>query len=344
MGTWRVGVSRDLRGDDGGAVHDLGFELLEAEPEIEWDFLPDHAPVLSPETVAGFDAIMLWGAGGVSAATLAGADRLRLIARFGMGLDAIDLSACSERGVLVTVAPDAVASAVPAGAMAMVLALAHRLPEKDRLVREGRWGEAFDYVGLGAEGRVLGVIGVGNIGAALLRMADPFGFRLLAFDPHTHSREHPVPDRVERVELETLLGESDFVCVACPLTERTEGLIDRDALGLMAPAAHLVNVARGPIVDSRAVAEAVSEGRLAGAALDVFENEPIEPDHPLLELGDEVILTPHAVAYTRAAFRSLGVSACRAVLAVARGEQPEHPVNADAVGAGGGRRWDSTVR
>jgi phosphoglycerate dehydrogenase-like enzyme len=332
----RVGVSRDLRGDDGELVHDLGFELLGDEPGVSWEFLPDHAPVLAPETVAGFDALMLWGAGGVSPETLAGADRLRLIARFGMGLDAIDLDACTERGVLVTVSPDAVSGAVPAGAMALILSLAHRIPEKDRLVRENRWEDAFDHVGLGTEGRTLGVIGVGNLGAAVLRMADPFGFRLLAADPHTHSRSHPVPERLERVSLEQLLCESDFVCVACPLTDRSRGLIDREALELMAPHAYLVNVARGPIVEEQALAEALAAGRLAGAGLDVFATEPLATDSPLLGLGDRVILTPHAVAFTRAAFRALGLSACRAVLALARGEAPEHPVNREALASRAG--------
>jgi phosphoglycerate dehydrogenase-like enzyme len=334
--TFHVGISRDLRAANGVPVHDLGLELLGGDPRIRWDFLPVHAPVLPAEAVAGYDAVMIWGAGGVAASTLAGADRLRLIARFGMGLDAIDLEACTARRVLVTIAPEAVTTAVPAGAMAFVLALAHRLPEKDGLLRDGRWNEAFDHVGLGTNGRTLGVIGLGNIGAAMLDMAAPFGFRLLGHDPHTHTRRRTYPPSLERVDLETLLRDSDFVCIACPLTDSTRNLIDADRLGLMRPDAYLVNVARGPIVDSYAVAAAVRDGRLAGAALDVFENEPIEPDHPILGLGDKVILTPHALAYTQAAFRSLGVSACESVLAVAAGEMPRNPVNPEVVGPAAG--------
>lgn len=334
MSGFRVGLGRDLRGADGRPVHDVGLELLEAEPGVEWDFLPEHAPVLPPAALRGFDAVMIWGAGGVSAETLAGADRLRLIARFGMGLDAIDLPACSRRGVIVSFAPEAVEATMPAAAMALVLALAHRLPEKDRLVREGRWYESFDHVGLGTAGRALGVIGVGNIGAGMLRMAEPFGFRMLAWDPHSHTRRHVVPAAVERVDLETLLRQSDFVCLACPLTERTHNLIDRDRLALMPSHSYLVNVARGPVTDSRAIAEAISAGRLAGAALDVFENEPIEPDHPLLGLGDRVILSPHAVGYTQAAFRTLGLAVCAEVLRVAAGEAPVHVANPDALAGG----------
>jgi phosphoglycerate dehydrogenase-like enzyme len=329
---FRVGVGRDLYAGEHVAVHDLALELLDEAPNVAWEFLPEHSLELAPEAVSGFDAIMIWEPGGVSARTLAGADRLKLIARFGMGLDAIDLDACEEHGVLVTIAPDAVVTAVPAGAMAFVLSLAHRLAEKDRLVRSGRWDDRFGYVGLGTTGRVLGVIGLGNIGSSILRMAEPFGFRLLGFDPHTHTRQRVMPDGLELVDLETLLRTSDFICVACPLTDKTRGLIDRERLALVRPDAYIVNVARGPIIDSYAVADAVREKRLAGAGLDVFENEPIEPDHPLLAL-DEVLLTPHAVAYTKAAFYTLGSSACRAVLAVARGETPEYVVHPAAVSA-----------
>jgi phosphoglycerate dehydrogenase-like enzyme len=326
---FRVGVGRDLRAGEAVAVHDLALELLDEAPGVEWEFLPEHTPELSSAAVADFDAIMIWEPGGVTAATLAGADRLRLIARFGMGLDAIDLAACAARGVMVSVAPDSVSTSVPTAAMALLLALAHRIPEKDRLVREGRWDERIDYVGRGTFGRTLGVIGIGNVGSAVLRMAVPFGLRLLSFDPHAHSHPHQVPAGVEEVDLATLLGRSDFVLVACPLTVRTRGLIDAEALATMAPHAYLVNIARGPIVDDIAVAAAIRAGRLAGAALDVFDPEPIAAGHPLLDLP-QTILTPHAAAYTSASLRRLGATACGAVLAVARGEEPAHLVGADS--------------
>jgi phosphoglycerate dehydrogenase-like enzyme len=299
---FRVGVGRDLRAADHVAVHDLAFDLLDDADGVEWEFLPEHTPELSPAAIAGFDAIMIWEPAAITAATLAGADRLRLIARFGMGLDAIDLDACADQGVMVSVAPDSVSTSVPTAAMALLLALAHRIPEKDRLVREGRWDERFEYLGRGTFGRTLGVIGVGNIGSTVLRMAEPFGLRLLSFEPHTHSHAHQLPAAVAESDLTTLLERSDYVLVACPLTARTRGLIDRDALALMAPHAYLVNIARGPIVEELAVATAIREGRLAGAALDVFDPEPIAPDHPLLGLP-QTILTPHAAAYTSSSFR-----------------------------------------
>jgi phosphoglycerate dehydrogenase-like enzyme len=322
---FRVGLTRDLRGDDGTLVHDLSLDLLAANPRVIWEFLPRREPVLSPDTIAGFDALMVWEPGGIGAETLAGAERLVLITRFGMGLEAIDLEACARHGVIVTTSPFAVREVIPAGAMAFVLSLAHRLSEKDRIVRAGRWDSRFTLVATGTSGRTLGVIGLGNVGRGLVRMAEPFGMRRIAFDPYADASA--CPPGVELVDLESLLGRSDFVCVTCPLTAETYHLLNRGRIALMRPGACLINVGRGPIVDTRALADALRNGHLGGAALDVFETEPVGLDHPLLAL-DNVILSPHAIGYTDAAFRGLGADACANVLAVARGQLPHHIVKA----------------
>ena len=169
MSPFRVGVTRDLRGDDGRVVHDLGLERLEVEAGVELEFLSRHELELPADAVRGYDALMIWEPGGVTAATLAGGDRVALIARFGMGLEAIDLDACTARGVLVTTAPDAVREAMPAGAMALLLALAHRISEKDAIVRAGRWEDRVRLVGCGTFGRTVGIIGMGNVGRASRR-------------------------------------------------------------------------------------------------------------------------------------------------------------------------------
>jgi phosphoglycerate dehydrogenase-like enzyme len=325
---FRVGVTRDLRGADGQPVYDLGLDALGAVAGVTWEFLARHEAELAPSTIAGYDALMVWEPGGITEATLAGAARPVLIARFGMGLEAIDLDACTRHGVLVTTEPYAVREVMPAGAIGFLLALAHRIPEKDRLVREGRWDDRFGLVGTGTAGRTLGVVGLGNVGRGVVRMAEPLGLRRLACDPYADPAS--VPAGVELVALDVLLRSADFVCVTCPLTPETHHLINRGRLAAMKRGAQLINVARGPIVDTLALAEALRDGHLAGAALDVFEHEPVEADHPLLRL-DNVILSPHAVGYTDAAFRGLGAGACRSVLAVARGEVPEHVMNAAAL-------------
>lgn len=158
----------------------------------------------------------------------------------------------------------------------------------------------------------------------MARRTEPLGLRCVAFDPYVEPAT--VRAGVELVDLETLLARSDFVCVTCPLTPETHRLIDRRRLESMRPGGYLINVARGPIVDTLALADALREGHLAGAALDVFETEPGEPDHPLLTL-DNVILSPHAIAYTSSAFTGLGATATSNVLAVARGAVPRHIAN-----------------
>jgi phosphoglycerate dehydrogenase-like enzyme len=316
---FRVGVSRDIEGVDGRPVYDLS--ALDAAG-VEWTWLRSGGELTSDD-VAPFDAIVLFHPR-VTAATLAGAGRLALVARLGVGVDNIDVDACTRADVLVTVTPDSVRRPMAAGAMTFVLALAHRLPEMDRHVRAGRW-ERFAHVGMGLAGRTLGIVGLGNVGRELARLAAPFGLHLVAADPFVTDG----PEDVELCTLDELLGRADVVVLTCPLTEETWHLIGAPQLARMKPTAYLVNIARGPIVDGAALAGALQAGVIAGAALDVFDPEPPRLDDPLLAL-DNLILAPHAIGLTDELFRLGGQSAARAVLAVRDGRLPEFPLNPEA--------------
>jgi phosphoglycerate dehydrogenase-like enzyme len=316
-------VTEDVRGADGGPVYDLS--LLDERSDVDWEWMRGEGE-LEPSDLAPYDAIVLFHPH-VTAASLRGAERLRLVARLGVGVDNIDVAACTACGVLVTVTPDSVRRPMASGGMAFVLALAHRLTEMDRHVRSGGW-DRFAHVGMGLDGRTLGIVGLGNVGRELALLARPFGLRILAADPFVTEP----PAGIELCPLEELLVATDFVVVTCPLTEETYHLLDAERLALMRPSAHLVNIARGPIVDGAALANALGSGRLAGAALDVFEPEPVRPDDPLLAL-DNVVLAPHAVGLTDELFRLGGQSACRAVLAIADGRVPEFPLNRSALEA-----------
>jgi phosphoglycerate dehydrogenase-like enzyme len=316
----RVGVTADLRGDDGRSAYDLA--LLDEATDVEWEWIRGEGDLTADE-VAPFDAIVLFHPH-VTAATVSAPGRLRLIARLGVGVDNIDVDACTAAGVLVTVTPDSVRRPMASGAMAFVLALAHRLPEMDRLMRSGGW-HRFAHIGTGLQGRTLGIVGLGNVGRELAGLARPFGLRLVATDPYVEAA-----DEIELCSLDALLAEADFVVVTCPLTDATYHLVDERRLALMKPTAFLVNVARGPIVDGRALAKALRERRIAGAALDVFEQEPLDPADPLRAL-DNVLLAPHAVGLTDELMRLGGRSASRAVLAVHEGGMPEFPLNPAAL-------------
>lgn len=326
---FRVGLTRDFLKPDGTlGFGDIGLELLDQAPGVEWEFLPENTPELLPEQVRGYDALLVL-APRVTAATLAGSERLSVVARFGVGYDNVDVPACTEAGVLLTITPDGVRRPVALTVITLLLALSHRLLEKDRLTREGRWAEKLGHMGQGVTGRTLGVIGFGNIGREVFRLAQPFGLRHLAFDPHLPS-DAGADQGVELVDLDTLLTQSDFVAVCCALTPDTHHLLNAERLAQLKPNAYLINVARGPIVDQQALTTVLRERRIAGAGLDVFEQEPVDPNDPILTL-DNVIVAPHALCWTDECFLGNGRSACESILDVAAGRVPRYVVNRDVL-------------
>ena len=327
---FRVGITRDfLKPDCTIGFGEIGLRLLEADSWIELEFLAEDTRELRADQVCDYDALLVLGAR-VTAATLAGADRLAIVARFGVGYDSVDVAACTDAAVLLTITPDGVRRPLASSVLALLLALSHKLLIKDRLTRAGRWAEKLDHMGMGLTGRVLGIIGLGNIGREVPTLAQPLGMRHLASDPYATAPDAAAIG-VELLPLETLLAEADFVVICCALTTETHHLIDGARLALMKPSAYLINVARGPIVDQVALTAALQGGRIQGAGLDVFEREPIDPDDPLLRL-DNVILTPHAICWTDECFRGIGRSACAGILEVAAGRVPPHVVNHEVRG------------
>jgi phosphoglycerate dehydrogenase-like enzyme len=329
--TFHVGLTRDfLKADGSFAFGDIGLDLLDAAPDLAWDFLPPpQVPgELQPEEISDYDALLVLGPR-VTAHALEGADRLRLLARMGVGYDSVDVPACTRNGILLTITPDGVRRPVATSVLAYILALSLRMFDKDRLTRAGRWADKLDHMGTGLVGRSLGIIGLGNIGREIVRLARPLGMRHLTFDPYL-SAEDAARDDVELVDLETLLRTSDIVSINCALTPETHHLLNAERLALMQPTAYLINTARGPIVDQPALTAALAARRLAGAALDVFDVEPIDPSDPLLAL-DNVIVAPHAICWTDQCFQAMGQSACRSIVDLAQGRVPSFVVNPDAL-------------
>jgi phosphoglycerate dehydrogenase-like enzyme len=322
---FRVGVTRDVRRHDGTLVFaPIGLEALD-RPGLVRSFLDEDRGELMPTQLADLDALFHFSPA-VTAASLVGVERLALIARHGVGLDFIDLDACTERGIAVTITPTGVTRAMASAAVAFVLALSHRLLQRHEHLVAGRWSEGrFDLLGLGLTGRTLGVIGYGRIGREVARLLRPWELRVLVAQ-----RSDPRDPDVEHVALEELLEEADVVVVACPLTPTTHHLLDAGRLALMKPSAILVNVARGPVVDQTALAAALGEGRLAGAGLDVFEHEPVDPADPILT-APGFVGAPHALGYWDELFRRCVEDACSAILDVAAGRVPSDIVNADVL-------------
>jgi phosphoglycerate dehydrogenase-like enzyme len=249
----------------------------------------------------------------------------------------VDVAAMTKAGVLVANTPNAVPRPVATIALTFILALAHRLLAKDRITREGRWPERLEHMGTGLTGRTLGVIGAGRIGKELLRLARVFDLKLLAADPYAETLELSYIG-ARHVPLHELMPESDFVVVACLLNEETRGLVGARELALMKPSAFLINVARGPVVDEKALYEALAARRIAGAGLDVFDQEPTPADNPILKL-DNVIVAPHALAWTDELFGNIARTAIAAVLAVHNGRRPQFLVDPAALAHPRAKAW-----
>jgi D-3-phosphoglycerate dehydrogenase len=337
---FKVGVSADLFDSRGEPT--FGREPLSLLDSLSWEKLPPGLRAITPAHAEAYDALYLNSQKVDSSSVATSNLRLKLISRHGVGYDAIDIPAMTKAGVLVANTPDAVRRPVATIALLMILALSHRLFTKDRLTREGRWNERVEHMGMGLTGRTLGVVGAGGIGKELLKMARVFDLRLLATDPYVdfatieslHARKHT---------LDELMIESDLVVITCLLNDETRKLIGARQLALMKPTAYLINVARGPIVDEQALYEALSARKIAGAALDVFEEEPTPASNPLLKL-DNVIVSPHALAWTDELFSSIARTAIGALLSAHAGRRPQFVVNPEALSHGRVRGWLSHER
>jgi phosphoglycerate dehydrogenase-like enzyme len=322
----RVGLTRDILDSRGEpAFGRAALEILDRDPNLEWEYLPAVVSEIDAELTAQYDALYV-NIARVPAAAVERADcRLRVVARHGVGYDSVDVAAMTRAGVLVTNTPTSMPRPVATTALTFVLALAGKLFLKDRLTRSGRWHERMDNMGLGLSGRTLGVVGAGGIGKELLRMARVFDLKLLATDPVANDVELGYIG-ARKVDLDTLMRESDFVVVCCLLNEHTRHLIGAEALAKMKPTSYLINVARGPIVDEKALIDVLQKHRIAGAALDVFEQEPIDPENPLLTM-DNVIVTPHSLCWTDECFHNMASTGLRSIVDALNGRIPEFLVN-----------------
>lgn len=268
----------------------------------------------------------------ITAEVIAACPSLKVIANIAVGHDNIDVAAATARGIVVTNTPGVLTEATADLTFALLLAVARRLPEAERYLRDGRW-QRWDVdllCGSDVYGRTLGLVGLGRIGQAVARRARGFGMRVLYSAPRAAPAEVAAELQARHLPLDTLLQQSDFVSVHVPLRQDTRHLISVEQLCRMKRGAFLLNTSRGPIVDEAALVAALEEGLLAGAGLDVFEQEP--KVHPgLLELPN-VVLLPHVGSATvgvRTLMCTLAAQNCTAVLT---GERPPHPVNAEVLG------------
>jgi D-3-phosphoglycerate dehydrogenase len=265
----------------------------------------------------------------VDASALEAANRLKIIARYGVGIDRVDIAAATAKGIMVTNTPGANSAAVAELTIGLILSLARHIIRANEAVLRGGW-PVLD--GIGIRGKTIGLIGFGSVGREVAARLKSFGCRLLVFDPYVETQ---IADKygVSLVPLETLASEADFVSLHAPATEATVGMVNEEFLSLMKKGAFLINTARGDLVDEQALIAALESGRLQGAALDCFSQEPPDRSSRLFQLPS-VIVTPHTAAHTDDAICQMGWAALGCCLAALRGETPEHIVNPEVLERG----------
>jgi D-3-phosphoglycerate dehydrogenase len=310
-------------------LSDRGLDLLREDHEV--DVRTELAGGPLAEAIPAYDALVVRSQTKVDAAVIQAGTNLKVVARAGIGLDNVDVEAATRRGVMVVNAPQSNILSAAEHTLALILALARNLPQADGALRSGRW-EREGFQGVELHGKTLGIVGLGRVGTMVAQRALAFGMRLIAFDPYV-SRERARELSIELMpDLGALLVQADVITIHLPRTPETEGLIGERELGLMKEGARIVNTARGGIVDEAALADALRAGRLAGAALDVFAEEPVT-EHPLFELPN-VVVTPHLGAATREAQDKAGAAIAEMVRLALRGEFVPYAVNVAAAEVG----------
>jgi D-3-phosphoglycerate dehydrogenase len=330
MSKFRVALSGDFKKPDGSpAFPDFDLAPLGQNPAVEHQFIKANG-VIQASDLEGFDALILL-IPRIEPESFPQDGRLAIIARFGVGYDTVNVQACTDNGCALVITPDGVRRPVAVSIITFMLALTGRLFAKDRITRQGPegWAKRNEHMGMGLVGRTLGSLGIGNIGAEVFRLARPLDMKFIAHDPYAD----PAVAKdlgVRLVGLEQLFAESDVLSVSCPLNEETRHIVNAERIALMKPTAYLINTARGPVVDEAALTSVLQEGRIAGAGLDVFEQEPSPADNPLYRL-DNVILTPHALCWTDQCFAGIGAADVKAVFDVMHGRVPTGIVNREIV-------------
>ena len=296
---------------------------------------PDDRPLEVSElhdAISGADVVVTLLHDKVDDAFLdAAGDQLRAVCNVAVGFDNIDVPAATKRGVLVTNTPAVLTEATADLAMTLILAVTRRIGEGERLIRSREpWSwHMFMLLGTGLQGKTLGVVGMGAIGQSLARRAKAFGMDIIYSDARQAPAEVEQELGARRVELDELLRTADVVSIHAPLMDETRHLINADTLGLMKESAYLVNSARGPIIDEAALVDALKAGKIAGAGLDVYENEP--ETHPGLVDLDNVVLLPHLGSATIETRTAMGVLAAENAVLALRGERPKTPVNPEVL-------------
>jgi len=337
-------LTGDFLTADGNPADGVDLDILRDVPHIEAGFLMDLKPdpndssywdrlyslEILPHHIADADGLVVCRPWVKAKAFARGADRLVAIGRAGAGFDKIDLAACTANDVAVFYSPNTFIHSTASAALLLILALAKRLFDQERVARSGHWEQQGSVKGNDLVGMTLGIVGLGNTGKELARLVSPFKMRVIAYSPHADPEEARLLGVKLVPHLHELLRQSDFVSLHCRLEEHTRGMIGEREFRLMKRKAYFINVSRGELVQQSALTRCLRDRWIAGAGLDVFEREPLSATDPLIQL-DNVILTPHYLAATHEGTRATVISTVQGMLQVAQGCVPENVINPEVL-------------
>jgi phosphoglycerate dehydrogenase-like enzyme len=325
-----IGLTRDFL-EKAADPWRMGLSWLRQQQQFKWSWFEEYLPEVHSKQLGDCDVVLSWTPKW-TAASLERVDKLLLIARWGVGYDHLDIDACTKAGVMVAITPEAVRRPVATANVAMMMALATGLMHKDRDARAGLWQQnSLVEPGFGLVGKTLGSIGFGNVAQETFRLMSGFSLKYMACTLHPdRHRSEAVSLGVELTDLASVVRESDYLMINCPLKSDTLHLLGARELAAMKRSAYLINLSRGAIVEEQALIEALRQRRIAGAGLDVFEREPLPAGHPLTELP-QVILTPHTLALTDDLFAGMEKQHREMYRALHEGAIPPHVVNREVL-------------
>jgi D-3-phosphoglycerate dehydrogenase len=309
-------------------IDQVGIDILSqvATVDIKTTLSPAEITQIIPE----YDAIMIRSGTKLTKEIIEAGKNLKIIGRAGVGVDNVDVPTATRQGIVVVNSPEGNTIAAAEHTLAMMLSLSRFIPEANVSLKSGKWDRK-SFTGVEVYKKTLGVIGLGKIGSHVATVARAMGMKLLAYDPFL-TAERAEKLGVNLVDLEILLRESDYITLHLPKTKETHHLIDAERIAIMKPGVRIVNCARGGIIDEAALAKALQNGQIAGAALDVFENEPLEPDSPLRGIGSQLILTPHLGASTEEAQANVAIDVAEQIRDVLLGLPARAAVNIPGLG------------
>lgn len=323
--TFQIALTGDFQKDGKTIYPDFDLGQLKAADGIKYNFFNEHKPEIEPEQLKGFQGVIVLTPR-VTSHSLSQSQDLLTVSRFGVGYDGVDVSACTEADVVLCTTVGAPDRPVAEATVGWMIALGHRMIIKDKLVRTGLWDYRSDYMGGELRDRTLGIVGLGGIGSVVLKLLKSFGMNQpLIFDPFM-DKDKANKLGVKKVELQELMKQSDFITVHCPLNEHTRDLISKRELDLMKSSSFIINTARGGIINEDALYMALSQKRIAGAALDCFNDEPVIKPNRFCEL-ENVILAPHSIAWTQELFRDMGKKCSQHMIDLSNGIRPQGVIN-----------------